>query len=186
MVALREATREDADALARVHIDSWRSAYAGLLPSELLAALDVTKRADAWRTILSDASGTAYLALEAQEVLAFVHVCPSRDEHESLRKTGEITSIYVAPQAWGKGLGTKLLHRGLHRLVESGYGEATVWVLEGNHRACRFYERQNFLRDGATKMHSSSGLTEVRYRRGLTSEGSANPASQPTPTSGRG
>jgi ribosomal protein S18 acetylase RimI-like enzyme len=186
MFAMREATTEDADALARLHVASWRSAYAGLLPSEMLAALDVVKRADAWRAILSDASGTAYLASDAQDVLGFVHVCPSRDEHESAHPIGEITSIYVASQAWGKGIGKKLLDRGLRQLVELGHGEATLWVLEGNQRACQFYERQHFVRDGATKVHPSSGLTEVRYRCGLKSEGSANSASQPTPASGRG
>jgi ribosomal protein S18 acetylase RimI-like enzyme len=174
MFTMCEATREDADALARLHVASWQSAYAGLLPSELLAALDVVKRADAWRAILGDASGTAYLACEAQDVLGFVHVCPSRDEYEPQRPVGEITSIYVASQVWCKGIGKKLLDRGLSRLVELGHGEATLWVLEGNQRACRFYERQNFVRDGATKVHASSGLTEVRYRRGLKHEGSAN------------
>ncbi len=186
MLGMRMATREDAEALARVHIASWRSAYAELLPRELLASLNVLKRAETWREILSDASGAAYLACEAQEVLGFVHVCPSRDEQESPGTIGEITSIYVAPPEWGKGIGTKLLDCGLRRLAESGCREVTAWVLEGNQRACRFYERKKFMRDGKTKVHPSSGLTEVRYRCDLTTVGSAKSALQPTLANGRG
>jgi hypothetical protein len=31
-VQIREATVADADGIARVHVDTWRSAYCGLIP----------------------------------------------------------------------------------------------------------------------------------------------------------
>lgn len=167
---VRAATKEDADALAGVHVASWRSAYAGLLPPDLLASLDVGKRAQAWRTVLDDPSGSVYLACEGEAVLGFVHVCPSRDEDKVSTAVGEITSIYVAPGSWGKGIGTTLLSRGLLHLAQGGCREVTLWVLDGNQRACRFYERRMFARDGTSKVHPPSGMNEVRYRLGLASQ----------------
>ena len=164
---VRAATKEDAEALAGVHVASWRSAYAGLLPADLLASLDLGKRAQAWRTVLDDASGCAYVACEGKEVLGFIHVCPSRDEDKTSTEVGEITSIYVAPDHWGKGIGTTLLSRGLLHLAQAGCHEVTLWVLDGNQRACHFYERKRFARDGSSKTHPPSGLNEVRYRLSL-------------------
>ncbi|HEV8097180.1 MAG TPA: GNAT family N-acetyltransferase, partial [Burkholderiales bacterium] len=167
---MRAATKDDAEALAGVHVASWRSAYAGLLPPDLLASLDVGKRAQAWRTILDDTSGSAYLACEGEEVLGFIHVCPSRDEDKASTAIGEVTSIYVAPGRWGKGIGTTLLSRGLLHLAQAGCREVTLWVLDGNLPACRFYERNRFARDGSSKTHPPSGMNEVRYRLSLANQ----------------
>ncbi|RSS31975.1 GNAT family N-acetyltransferase, partial [Streptomyces sp. WAC08241] len=50
---IREALPGDADALAAVHVLSWRAAYRGLLPRPYLEGLDAEERAAAWRTRLT-------------------------------------------------------------------------------------------------------------------------------------
>ena len=45
-VTIRRATVDDADAIATVHIASWRGAYAGIVPDAFLASLDVAARAE--------------------------------------------------------------------------------------------------------------------------------------------
>lgn len=164
--AFREATADDSPGIAGVHIASWRAAYAGLLPADFLASLNVEKRAEGWRKILADPSGTSYVAASEAGLLGFVHVCPSRDEDEPAGRVGEVTAIYLSPDAWDQGWGSKLLDRGLAKLSAIGMQEATLWVLERNDRACRFYERKQFAPDGKAKVHHT-GLKEVRYRRAL-------------------
>ena len=48
-------------------------------------------------------------------------------------------------------------------------GELHLWVVEGNARARRFYEREGWAPDGAAKEDEFGGqvVREVRYRRRL-------------------
>ena len=51
-VRIREAVPEDAGPMAKVHIDTWRTAYAGIVPSEHLAGLSYERREAVWVQIL--------------------------------------------------------------------------------------------------------------------------------------
>jgi ribosomal protein S18 acetylase RimI-like enzyme len=83
--------------------------------------------------------------------------------------TGELTSIYVSPQHWGTGVGRELLSAATEQLRQAGFTEATLWVLEGNTRARRFYASAGWRPDGARKDAVIAGVpvVEVRYRRRL-------------------
>jgi hypothetical protein len=50
---LRAATTEDIPAIARVHVDTWRSTYSGIIPEEYLANLSYKQRENSWNQILS-------------------------------------------------------------------------------------------------------------------------------------
>ena len=55
MVSLvRSAELDDATAIARVHVATWRSAYRGLLPDEFLASLGLSHYEERWRRSLHD------------------------------------------------------------------------------------------------------------------------------------
>ncbi len=69
---IRPATPDDAPALAKVHIDSWRSAYRGLVPDSHLAKLDYGRRAERFRESLSTHSEETYLVEDNGEVLGFL------------------------------------------------------------------------------------------------------------------
>ena len=51
-ITVRPAQVKDAEAIARVHVDSWRTSYAGIIDAEHLASLSVVERAERWRTRL--------------------------------------------------------------------------------------------------------------------------------------
>jgi RimJ/RimL family protein N-acetyltransferase len=56
----------------------------------------------------------------------------------------------------------------LTALSEAGYRRAVLWVLAGNARARRFYERAGFAADGAENVLTGlGGVLEVRYARPL-------------------
>ena len=50
---IREATMAKVAAIARVHVESWRTTYKGLLPDDYLANLTYEQRESLWREILS-------------------------------------------------------------------------------------------------------------------------------------
>jgi len=99
-----------------------------------------------------------------RRVVGFTSVGPSRDE----RGLGELYAIYVDPDAWSTGAGLALIERAEEQL-RSEYEVATLWVLEANPRARRFYERAGWTPDGARKAEERWGVRapEVRYRKTL-------------------
>jgi GNAT superfamily N-acetyltransferase len=165
---VRVASDSDARQIAEVHVATWRVAYRGLVPDEYLASLSVDQREEAWWRILAgaDPPRTGALVLHHDVgVVAFAHWSPSRDD-DAGPTIGEVTAIYVLPDFWGAGGGRSLLDGAIDNLRQAGFVRATLWVLETNLRARRFYEATGWLADGATKVEDrgSFSLREVRYR----------------------
>lgn len=169
---IRPAEVEDALAIAVVHVRSWQAAYQDLMPQDFLDGLDTGQRRLAWEQILSETqwprAGT-FVAETATGVLGFVNICPTRDGDENPATVGEVSAIYVLGEAWGTGAGRRLMAAAVDSLREAGFGQATLWVLDQNHRTRRFYETAGWGPDGAVKHDGLRGfaLTEVRYRRPL-------------------
>ncbi|MBO0702049.1 MAG: GNAT family N-acetyltransferase [Candidatus Dormibacteraeota bacterium] len=167
MIALRRGRPEDAERLAWVHARVWQQAYAGLMPADLLDDLMRTlpRRTQRWRRQLAE-SPPWVACLDGREPVGFAGWLPSRDEDARPGETGEIGTIYVLQEYWRAGVGRLLMRAALTSLRESGYREATLWVLEGNRRARRFYEAGGWQADGTRKVGDLRGvsLQEVRYR----------------------
>jgi GNAT superfamily N-acetyltransferase len=167
-VAVRDAEPGDAATMAEVHVESWRGAYRGLMPQEVLDGLDVSARARLWTRIMErtdPARGAVLVAEDGAEVIGFAHVSPTRDADGDPSRTGEVGAIYLAPRAWGQGAGRVLMETAIARLAACGYADATLWVLDTNERARRFYAAAGWVFDGTSKTEDS--LNEVRYRRSL-------------------
>ena len=75
----------------------------------------------------------------------------------------------MLPEAWGTGLGRALMTATLSHLAGCGFESATLWVLDTNARARRFYARAGWTADGSAKQDDIGGalVTEVRYGRAL-------------------
>jgi GNAT superfamily N-acetyltransferase len=139
-VEIRRAGPEDAEALTLLHLDCWDDAYTGLMPQAILDARreDVPARVDRWRKILPN--GFTSVAEHQAGLIGFVSAGPPR---ELSNVDIEVFALYVRAAWWGAGVG--------HALFASAVADRTacLWVLEGNNRAIRFYERQGFRFDGA-------------------------------------
>ena len=165
-VVVRRATERDARGIALVHVDTWRAAYAGLLPASFLARLSVDAREVGWRTALRDpAPGSSIrVALRGARCVGFVSVGPSREPDGA--GLGEVYAIYVDPSEWGTGVGGALMEQAIDDLRGAGFDAATLWVFDDNPRARRFYERYGWRADGARQELDVEGtkVWEVRYR----------------------
>jgi GNAT superfamily N-acetyltransferase len=156
---IRPATPEDAEAVARVHVETWRAAYAHALSAEGLASLSVTQRAEIHRRsppVVAEVDG---------EIVGFVSVGPGSDPDTD----GELYAIYVLPDRWGGGVGRALMQAGEDRLRELGHQHAILWVLEDNPRARRFYEAGGWTPDGKRRPIEIFGqpVPEIRYEKSL-------------------
>lgn len=164
-VEVRRAGPADAEDLARVQVAGWQHAYRGLMPDDYLDALDWRDRVERRRAGLADPAVSTYVAVQGGEAVGFAAHGPSRDDDVSGEQVTEVYAIYLREAALGQGVGSALLGR---CLADARPGvEVTLWVLEGNARARRFYERHGFVPDGAVKTYAVAGreLPEVRYRR---------------------
>lgn len=165
---VREGTVADAAAIAAVHDRSWQQAYRGIAPDELLDNLDQVARTERWHGTLERDEGRVLVAELDGEVVGVVHVLASRDA-EAGPRCGEIEAIHLDPRVWDRGIGRALMEAALAHLADEGFSEVTLWVLVGNERAMRFYDRCGFAPDGAERINDGRGvpLAEVRYRRPL-------------------
>jgi GNAT superfamily N-acetyltransferase len=163
---IRAATPEDARAIAEVHVASWRAAYRGVLPDTYLDRLSVDEREAQRRGHLGDPSSEwgTLVAEEDGRVIGFATFGPSRDE-DAPPGTGEVPAIYLDPAVVGTGVGRALFAEAASGLRNAGFTRATLWVLEANERARRFYEKAGWTWDGATSRHDFDCANEpmVRY-----------------------
>lgn len=171
LVTIRDATIGDAHAIASVNVASWQLAYRGLLPDELLDGLSVTDGERRWSDILCEpAPRSGFLvACDRGEVVGFASF-GARDEEEAGHEAGELYTIYLHPDHWRHGIGTRLHTEALRRLSALGFVDATVWVLVGNERAISFYQRVGWTADGGQRTEIRRGgfkLTDIRLRRML-------------------
>jgi RimJ/RimL family protein N-acetyltransferase len=174
-ITIRDAAPDDADAIAQVHVSSWRWAYDGLLPASVLEGLSVDERATMWRQAVADPDPAArvFVAEDATDdagrrLLGFASVGSTTDE-DAPAGTGELFAIYLVREIAGVGLGAELLGRAVEALRSAGLGRGTLWVLETNERARRFYERHGWAFDGTRSEHrfECGNRPIVRYARDL-------------------
>ena len=166
---VRTAVFADAEAIARIHVATWRAAYRGILPDETLAALSEDTRARQWREWLGDQSrGIVVLVAEIDAAVAgFASLGPSRDDDAALG-AWEIHAIYIDFPHWRAGLGRDLVARAVETSRTKGATRLTLWVLARNDAACRFYEAVGFALDGALKVDHIGPTEVVELRYGIT------------------
>jgi len=177
-VLIRAARPGDEADVARMHVRSWQSAYAGLLPAEFLAGLDPARRAQSYNFSIERSDPFSTMVVEeGGRVLGFATAGPSRGRDTA--GAGELFGLYVDPDHWRRGLGKLLMADSYAQFVRLGFTEAVLWVLEGNWRAEAFYRAEGWTRDGgeqdddigpgwraaSTAPCEIPVLHEVRYRR---------------------
>ena len=155
MILKRMETDEEIKGKAFVHWQAWHEAYPGLVSREYLDAhtLDkCEKMAFTWRDNL-------IVAIENSKVIGFVGYGNRGDEAP---ETGEIFALYVLSEYYGTGVGLELMKAGLNQLAE--YPEVCLWVLKGNKRAIRFYEKCGFVPTGEELVSTKIGAAEIKMK----------------------
>ena len=146
---LRLATIEDAETIATIHVRTWQTVYEAIIPAQHLASLSIQKRANLWRRTISERHGTVLLALASHGEVGFISFGPSRDKDGN--EKAEIYAIYILPKFWHQGIGGELLDEAERRIKDNHFIAVTLWVLEKNALARRFYEARGFRRDTSRK-----------------------------------
>lgn len=160
---IRKATIDDVKEISRIHALSWKSAYKGIIPKTYLDELKEDFWVPAFVDWIKNNVLTAQLIFENGSSVGCIAYGKSRDN--SLSSWGEIVSIYLLPEHFGKGYGNKLLEGALLDLKQSGYQSIYLWVLKENKRARHFYEKNGFQCNNDKCICEIMGkqLTDIRY-----------------------
>ncbi|MBE4909767.1 GNAT family N-acetyltransferase [Bacillus luteolus] len=134
---IRKAILKDAKAIAKVHVDSWRTTYANIFPADFLDDLSYESREQLWLQGIPD--GIVYVAEDnSGEIVGFISGGKERSgKYDGF--DGELYAIYILEDYQGKGIGKALVKPLIKDLKEIGLNAMLVLVLEDN-PACSFYE----------------------------------------------
>ncbi|HEU5057443.1 MAG TPA: GNAT family N-acetyltransferase [Kofleriaceae bacterium] len=165
---VRAARPADADAIGRIHSESWRLTYAGLVSPHYLATLDEEPLAERWRQRLVAPSGAAGSALVAEQdgaVIGFALFGPTSASDLEEGFAGEIQMLYVLPAGQRRGHGCALFEHAAADLAARRLFWLVVWVVEDNHAARAFYRRMGLEPDGRRRVAVLGGqpVQVVRY-----------------------
>ncbi|MFE2751694.1 GNAT family N-acetyltransferase [Actinosynnema sp. NPDC059335] len=172
---VRTAQPDDVAEIARIHRDTWRTAYADLVPADVLASIEVEETAPAWADAVG--RGQVLVAAEGAWTVGFC-VAGLAPEDEVARADGSLpadaattalVSVLVEPR-WGRrGHGGRLLATAARRLREAGATRGVAWVPEADRASIGFYGKADWEADGTVRTLDAGGrpLREIRVSGGL-------------------
>ncbi len=137
MIRIRAAKRGDTKAIGRIQVDTWRDAYAGLLPDKVLLRMSAEIEGGRWVRVIERKEAVVVAEDSKAGVVGFGSCGPSR--LGALPFEGEVYTLYVAPGFQGKGIGRRLLRTLFVELELAGMKSALIWVLKAN-QSRFFYE----------------------------------------------
>ncbi|HEY5598224.1 MAG TPA: GNAT family N-acetyltransferase [Kiloniellales bacterium] len=139
LTSVRAARLSDVPAIARVHVETWRATYPGIVPEDYLVNMTEARQAELWQASIRRARGADTVlvadAMDGSGVVGFGNCGRSRRGGAM----GEVFTLYVASDWQGKAIGHGLLTGLFASLHEHGLNQAMVWVLSAN-PARFFYE----------------------------------------------
>lgn len=137
-IQYRAATKADAETLARLHVASWREAYAGIVPPAVLATVDIDERIARWRAYLED-DGVCLLAQDQGRPVGFIRAGAVAEPLVE-GADGHIFALYLLEAHHRRGIGRRLLGMTAAAWRDRDGRALSVGVLTANARAVRFYE----------------------------------------------
>lgn len=133
MQLIRKAKLKDAAGIARVHVDSWKTTYQGIVADSFLDSLTYEDRTARWTQILEKAE-TNPIPFVAEDpsgkIVGFAQAGPARELLPPYK--GELYAIYILQSYQGKGIGKQLVQAVAQELQQKGIGSFYVWVLTEN------------------------------------------------------
>jgi GNAT superfamily N-acetyltransferase len=159
--AVRPAVPEDVDDIVRLQADTWRVAYADLLPRAALEQVASPAAREAWTAAVD--AGERSRVLIATEGTWTVGFCAATVSAEA-GEWAEIAALVVEPR-WGRrGHGGRLLATAARHLTGLGARYGLVWVPEADEATRRFYASAGWGPDGQARV-LDTGAGELRELR---------------------
>jgi len=164
-ISLIAASSHDVDSIARLHAQSWRNAYRGMLADEYLDRYAVADRLEFWTARFATIPADRRLVLQAivdGKLLGFVCVLLDADVQWGAR----LDNLHVSPESKGTGIGYALFQAAREWIASVSPGTAMyLWCVERNLTGRRFYDRQGgkVVETATRPVAQELAVPELRY-----------------------
>ncbi|MFC4856312.1 GNAT family N-acetyltransferase [Actinophytocola glycyrrhizae] len=170
---VRPAEPSDAAGIAGIQLATWRAAYTGLLPAEVLDGLDADEAAATWLHTIEQGPARVFVAFEGQWCVGFcaAGLAPQDDSADAngvpvpdAERVALVSTLLVEPR-WGRrGHGGRLLATAGSAMLAAGLARGITWVAEADKASLGFWERAGWVVDGTVRTLDAGGtpLREVR------------------------
>jgi GNAT superfamily N-acetyltransferase len=173
-VSVRPAGPDDAAEIARIQLDTWRTAYNEILPALVLDNLVVDDAAAAWTSAITERPSARHhvlVAMEGEWRVGFTAFGPAdelADDDPEPESTVAVAPLLVEPR-WGRrGHGSRLLAATVDHARQDGMTRAIAWVPEKDAASRDFLVSAGWAPDGLVRA-LDTGAGEVREVRLVTS-----------------
>jgi ribosomal protein S18 acetylase RimI-like enzyme len=141
---IRLASPDDVDALARVSRLAYAATYPGIVPPKVLAEW-IEHAGQTWQTAFDNREPESpwrpWVAERDGVIIGYATTSPGKDWWlPPIEGSGELTNLYLDPDAIGSGVGSQLYDHAVADLRARGFNPFVVWAFRDNRRARRFYE----------------------------------------------
>ncbi len=176
-VSVRPAVPDDADEIGRIQVQTWRTAYADVLPEQVLTTLDAGAAAEAWRTAIGARMPAHHVlvAMEGPHTVGFAATAPAGDDDAATDTAGDAATVLIAPllvePRWGRrGHGSRLLAAAVDLARTDGLTRAVLWVPERDQVTQDFLASAGWQPEGTVRaLDTGAGdLRELRFHADLT------------------
>ena len=138
-LTIRLARPADAAEVARVYIASWQDTYPSVVPHAFLCAMTVKGQAQRWENTIKRRAPDLVLVAESPKhgIIGMASLGPARDR--GIGFDGEVYTLYIDPDFYGRGAGRALLHGAFAAMRERQFRSCVIWAHARNN-ARFFYE----------------------------------------------
>ena len=161
---IRRVKQGDEKTLAYIQTKSWKAAFEGIVPADLLEKCTEISRAESmYSRLLSEEKGNGYILEINDQAHCIAYWDASREK--DMFGYAEIICIHSLQDKWHHGYGSQMMKQILNDIKDAGFNKVMLWVFEENIRAINFYKKHGFSANGRSQ--EALGAIEVMYERNL-------------------
>ena len=162
---IRKATINDAKEIAKVHVDTWKSAYKDIICNEYLERLSYENREKSWKSMLDNDMGLRiiYVAEEENETIVGF-ISGGYEKKDTEIKNAEIYGFYVLKDYQNSGIGKILFKKILESFNNLNLQSVSLWALNDNYGGRKFYESNGGIKVNEKEITiGNEKLKEIQY-----------------------
>lgn len=164
VINIRKVEVGDANTLAFIQTESWKSAFNTILSKDDLDRYtDLNRAITIYNKLLNEKIGNGLILTIDLNPHCIAYWDKTRDEE--MDGYSEIICIHSLGANWGKGYGTAMMNHILSDIKKAGFSKVMLWVFKENDRARKFYENHGFVLTEKSKQFCNA--IEVMYCKDL-------------------
>lgn len=163
-VTIRKVRLGDEKTLAYIQTESWKAAFAQIVPADLLEKCTELARAEnMYAKLLHENKGNGYILKVDDQPHCIAYWDATREKE--MPEYAELICIHSLQDRWHQGYGSQMMEHVLEDIKRVGFEKVMLWVFEENTRAISFYKKHGFVANG--KRQEALGSIEVMYEKDL-------------------